>query len=66
MTCTGVRSALEADVLGDRCALLQMCPGGTSGLEMKVEWSGHTTARTPWLDHVQAPETLLRYSMLYL
>ena len=46
---------------GDRCALVQMCPGGTSGL---VEWSG--PARTPWLDYVRAPETPLRYSMLCL
>lgn len=52
MTCTGVRSALEAGVLGDRCALLQMCHGGTSRLETQVEWRGHTATRTPWLDHV--------------
>lgn len=70
--CPGVSCALETGVPwrqlcpGDSCTLVQVCPGGTSGLEMQVECSGPHRRQAPWLDYVQAPETLLRHSRLCL
>ena len=59
--CPGVSCALETAVPWS-----QLCPGGTSGLEMQVECSGPHRRQAPWLDYVQAPETLLRHGRLCL